>query len=171
MSHRSLPWSRAFKPCAKALGWYVAINVAAIGPYLVLTWLWATIAGKPCCDAAPTPIGLLGVLWGSLGLLALLLPIRARVDWVWLAAIGALAWLRMLGAIAAAMSPGATARPGAIVVLYRLTDGPLKALSMLLLVAYIAVMCQGMWSSRRLAAGLAWLGRFVRHTVPAPESS
>lgn len=141
-----------FKRAAGALGWYVAINVAAVGPYLVLAAMWPKLTGAGCCDPAPAVLSLLGLLWGSAALAALVIPFQGRKGFALLASISAIVWIRMWGTVIS-VPAGDRAQP-LIIQLVRLVDAPLKLVAAVLLICYIV---SGYWSfhlgnlSKRLA--------------------
>lgn len=122
-----------------AIGWYVAINVVAVGPSSVLAWIWSNATGGGCCERLPATLGLIGVAWGSLALLALAIPLFQCSGSSWLWATALIVWLRMWGTFTPSLMSDDGAKPAAVLSLMRLADGPLRVFAILLLVGYMTL--------------------------------
>ena len=101
-----------------AIVWFVAANVAAIGPYLILVRAWPQVAPA---------LGPFGLIWGSTALGALVLPFYKGSGFPWQVAIALTIWLRTWGAV----MPGHSFEPA--------IDGLLKLLGVGLLIGYITI--------------------------------
>ncbi len=103
---------------AGSVAWYLAANVAAIGPYLILIRAWPQLSPA---------VGAVGLVWGSVVLGALLLPFYNGSGFAWQVAIVVTIWLRTWGAV----MPAHSFEPA--------IDGLLKVLGIGLLIGYITI--------------------------------